>query len=237
MIALVDYPTWWWTPKDTPCDHYICANSNRCEFNGRRWNVSSTEMSQPHDILNCNGHCGHPFHTKEAIQLAQAHSRGVGWGDVVYVWDQEEAALETPEQRRAKELAEAKRIGQEKIEAEANRMAAYMADVRLKMGCKENRDKPKIQKPCKNLYYTPGVEGRMQPNVCSECWAHEYHCPKTGNLIIAEKGKECAYLHPGQPGWLKEWNTNRHHMPAGSVAPNRFSSLGNSSRPTYRKNK
>jgi hypothetical protein len=158
-----------------------------------------------------------------SIQFAHAEAVGAGWGDLAYIWEQEELACETPEQKHAKELARAKQEADSRLEQEAIRMATYMADIRLKMGCKENRGKAKIQKPCKNLYY--GSEGSMRANVCSECWAHEYHHPKTGELIRAAKDKECPYLHPGQPGWLKEWDTNRYFATA-APATRDFGGLG-----------
>jgi len=176
------------------------------------WGQDEEFLSKPHGILQCNGRCKQPFHDMTSIQFAWAEEFGQGWGDLAYVWEQEELARETPAQKHAKELARVKQETDSRLEQEAIRMATYMADVRLKMGCKENRGKTKIQKPCKNLYY--GSEGSMRANVCSECWAHEYHHPKTGELIKAQADKECPYLHPGQPGWLKEWNTNRHFATA-----------------------
>jgi hypothetical protein len=189
-------------------------------------------MAKPHDILDCDGTCSNPFHDTTSIQLAHAESRGLGWGDVAYEWELEELSRETPAQKHAKLVAREKREAQAKIDAEASRMFNYMNSIEQKMGCKENRGRDKIQRPCKNLYYTPGRDGVMQNNVCSECWAHEYTCPKTGERIVARKDRECAYLHPGQPGWLKEWNTNRHYAAPGAApaAPNRFSSLASSSR-------
>jgi hypothetical protein len=142
--------------------------------------------------------------------MAHAEAYGAPWGELAYYWDRDDSSRLSPLEISAREMEKERLLENQRLESEAIRMANYMRDIEIKRGCKGEKDKPKIQKPCKNLYYTPGVEGRMQNNVCSECWAHEYHCPKTGALIKAQKGKECPYLHPGQAGWLNEWNTNRH---------------------------
>lgn len=212
---MIETPAWYWKGA-IPCSHPLCMETGMpmCEYTAMSWGQDEEFLSKPHTLLECNGRCKQPFHDVTSIQVAWAEEFGMGWGDLAMIWDEEELARETSEQKRAKELARAKAEAEAKLEQEAIRMANYMADVQLKMGCKENRGRAKIQKPCKNLYYTPGVEGRMQNNVCSECWAHEYHHPKTGQLIRATADKECPYLHPGQPGWLKEWNTNRHFATA-----------------------
>jgi hypothetical protein len=51
-------------------------------------------------------------------------------------------------------------------------------------------------------------------HVSSECWSHERRCPETGNLLTPHK---CPFLHPGEPGFHKEWMTNRLWLPAGGI--------------------
>ena len=73
--------------------------------------------------------------------------------------------------------------------------------------------------PCARLYSCVGDKstGGAKPttrHVTSECWSHERKCPETGAML---KPHKCPWLHPGEPGWRAEWNTNRLFKPA--VAP------------------
>ena len=233
MTHMIETPSWYWTGPSKPCEHYPChdAGSRMCQYTGRLWDNVVTDTSVPHDILDCPGNCTQPFHTVSSIQLAHADVLKIPWGELVYYWDREDASLLTSDDIAAKEQLYLELEEKQRLESEAIRMANYMRDIEIKRGCKGEKDKPKIQKPCKNLYYTPGVEGRMQNDVCSECWAHEYHCPKTGLLIKAQKGKECPYLHPGESGWLIEWMKDRRFGSSGRSSPsepkqmNRFANI------------
>lgn len=77
------------------------------------------------------------------------------------------------------------------------------------------RGPPKRPCPCKNLFYDekqvrPGQRAPFVKYVASECWAHAYTDPKTGEKKAPHK---CPYLHPGEVGWLKEWNRDRDFKP------------------------
>jgi hypothetical protein len=226
-------PTWYWTGAPKPCEHFPCHDSGKrmCHYTGKLWYSIVVDTSIPHNILDCPGNCKQIFHTVSNIQLAHADVKGVSWGELVYFWDQEDSVKRTPEEVAKLEELERQREAQEKLDAEANRMSNYMRDIEIKRGCKGEKEKPKIQSPCKYLYCTPGVEGRYQNDICSECWGYEYHCPKTGKLVKAQKGKECPYLHPGESGWLIEWNTDRRFGNSGRSSPsdvrqnNRFVNL------------
>ena len=70
--------------------------------------------------------------------------------------------------------------------------------------------------PCARLYSCVGDKstGGAKPttrHVTSECWSHERKCPETGALLAPHK---CPWLHPGEPGWLPQWNTDRLFKPA-----------------------
>jgi len=232
-------PSWYWTGPPKPCEHYAChdAGSRICQYSGKRWDCNVHDTNLPHDILDCPGNCSQPFHTVASIQLAHADNVGVPWGELVYFWDKEESGRQTPEQ--AALLLENQRLREtkDKLESEAIRMANYMRDIEIKRGCKGEKEKPKIQSPCKYLYCTPGVEGQYQNSMCSECWAYMYHCPKTGNVIKAQKGKECPYLHPGESGWLIEWVKDRRFGSSGRSSPteprknNRFANIVTAPKP------
>ena len=65
----------------------------------------------------------------------------------------------------------------------------------------------KVAQPCKFLYNCQGSPARPTTmHVSSECWSHEYVDPKTGELVAKHV---CDRMHPGEEGWLPQWNTDR----------------------------
>jgi hypothetical protein len=58
----------------------------------------------------------------------------------------------------------------------------------------------------------------------SECWAHEYHDPRTKALKTPHT---CKRLHPNEDGWRDEWDTNRTFRPAVLTSANRFTNMNN----------
>ena len=75
--------------------------------------------------------------------------------------------------------------------------------------------------PCARLYSCVGDKstGGAKPttrHVSSECWSHERKCPETGALLAPHR---CPWLHPGEPGWLPQWNTDRLFKPAAAAPP------------------
>jgi len=75
--------------------------------------------------------------------------------------------------------------------------------------------------PCARLYSCVGDKstGGAKPttrHVSSECWSHERVDPETGALL---KPHKCPWLHPGEPGWRAEWNSNRLFKPAAAAPP------------------
>jgi hypothetical protein len=80
------------------------------------------------------------------------------------------------------------------------------------------RGPPKRNCPCKNLFYDerqvrPGQRAPFVKYVASVCWAHEYTDPKTKERKTPHK---CPYLHPGEVGWLPQWNRDRDFKPRPS---------------------
>ena len=101
-------------------------------------------------------------------------------------------------------------------EAYAARVARIVED-RVPRGPRGAPQKgpPKRNCPCKNLFYDekqvrPGQRAPFVKYVASECWAHEYKDPKTGEKKAPHK---CLYLHPGEVGWLPQWNRDRDFKP------------------------
>jgi len=98
--------------------------------------------------------------------------------------------------------------------------------VAIRNGAACNRHGAKaIQKraePCKFLYNCQGTPARPTTlGVTTECWSHEYTDPKTGAFVAKHV---CDRLHPGEAGWLPEWNTDRRFKVAGrfdGLAPKR----------------
>ena len=82
---------------------------------------------------------------------------------------------------------------------------------------------PRVHKrncPCKNLFYNeklvkPGQRAPLVPYVASECWAHEYTDPRDGKK---KTPRTCQWLHPGEPGWLPQWNRDRNFKPQSGAA-------------------
>ncbi len=99
-------------------------------------------------------------------------------------------------------------------------IASYQAQLKaervaIRVGaCCTKRSQAATQKrpePCKFLYSCVGTPARSTTrHVSSECWSHEYTDAVTGQKIIKHV---CDRLHPGDEGWLAEWNTDRHFKP------------------------
>jgi len=219
-MTVTEKPAWY--VQLGPCSHSMCEGRGGCQFSGYRWDQTPEFLAGPHDIMDCNGKCGNPFHGLDAIQIAFALARGVEWGTLDQVWREEEEERLTPEQKVAiVQKKEAEKI-EEKVTYLSNKMGAYALDRQVMNSSKHGVKK--VLKPCKNLYYSSN-EGNKVSTVQSECWAWEYQDPKTGRW---EKPHTCEHLHPGEPGWKDEWRTNRNF--GMETSNNRFAALGKSRR-------
>jgi hypothetical protein len=108
-------------------------------------------------------------------------------------------------------LAHLQRRIEEKV---ADESKMRLSREQLKSGLKlEKKDSP-----CARLYSCMGVKPARPTtkHVSSECWSHERVCPETGALL---KPHKCPWLHPGEPGWRAEWNTDRLFKPAAAAPP------------------
>lgn len=143
-------------------------------------------------------------------------------------------AAETPEQRAAREAAEAKAYKDRELESEASKMHHYAQDVGIRSTRKVQGQfvQRKVQKACKWLYLNekaPRDQWRKNEKgewcapmvrklTGSQCWAWEYVHPKTKQRMTPHK---CDHLHPGEDGWRVEWNTDRTFNPQ-----DKFTQLG-----------
>jgi hypothetical protein len=155
----------------------------------------------------------------------------MSWGDLDQLWTEEELSRLTRKQRAALTAEqEAKRAQEEaaaELEALSRKLASKARDHEIKAGYKCNKGKKEMA-PCKYLYDPKGDRstGGARPttlHITTECWSHSYTDPATGERI--EK-HACWFLHPGEDGWCKEWETNRLFRPAEPPVNNRFAHLG-----------
>lgn len=243
-------PIWAFSEEELPCR--CCSPGFAMEDDlwqckqGPAWQVVDEipDLAQPHDFSVCDGSCGNPTHNKSNLQLAYAEFNGVGWGDLDQMWmDEELATLSDAERTRRDAEAEAKRQEEERqseLEHQSRIITNKVRDHAIWAGCKDHKGKT-MAIPCKFLYdcQKDGKTGCSRPTSLSvvsgtkgECWSYCYTCPETGKTIrptLPDGSPVCRALHPGQPGWLKEWDTNRNFRPAESrpAAPNnRFAGLG-----------
>jgi hypothetical protein len=139
-------------------------------------------------------------------------------------------AVRRAEEERIK-LAYLQRRIEEKV---ADESKARLNRDQLKSGVKlEKKDCP-----CARLYSCVGDKstGGAKPttrHISSECWSHERVCPETGARL---KPHKCPWLHPGEPGWHTQWNTDRLWRPASAapVAASRFAALSSAPAPSAR---
>jgi len=148
--------------------------------------------------------------------------------------EQNEARL-TDAQREAKALEAAEEAKQRILTAEASRMFSYAETQKIlnTKGKGQQKAIGKVNEPCRWLYcdekahasqWTVNAKGERCAPVRlaltgAECWAHEYHHPKSKALM---KPHTCKRLHPGEAGWLDIWNTNRTHKEAAPVKTDNF---------------
>ena len=145
---------------------------------------------------------------------------------------------ETPEARAEREAAATAALQERKLTAESAKMFAYAEDLKYKysVGKGSARHIEKRDSPCRWLYcdekaprsqWRQNKEGEFCAPVRdkltgSQCWGWEYKNPKTGNI---EKPRKCPYLHPGEDGWLPEWNTARTFKPTPAGVDQRWQAV------------
>jgi hypothetical protein len=182
--------------------------------------------SSPHLPQNCpgaeNGCTQHPWMTAETSNLLYLDAVwGVSWGSLFEADIAElEARTQTPEAlaaaaaKAAREEAERLAYDQKMV---AERNAIRAGATRTKHGPVQIQ---KIAQPCKKLYSCEGggsKGGVAKPttlHVSSECWAHEY-TDASGKRVVKHV---CQWLHPGESGWLPQWQADRNYRPDAVAA-------------------
>jgi hypothetical protein len=100
-----------------------------------------------------------------------------------------------------------------RIAAADARLKAERVAIRVGAMCtKRKTEAVKVAQPCKFLYNCQGTPARPTTmHVTTECWSHEYTDPVTGAKIAKHV---CDRMHPGEEGWLKQWDTDRNFRAA-----------------------
>jgi hypothetical protein len=163
---------------------------------------------------------------------------GDTWGDLAMMFEEEELGKLSEEERMKKlaedEEKERQRTAEKEKEYLSNKVAAKVRDHEIIANCrllklkKETGSQEELQKkikqpfPCKWLYDCKGdrKSGGAKPttlHISTECWSHIYHDPATGKRM---EPKVCFMLHPGEPGWRKEWEKNRLFKSEAPANPN-----------------
>jgi hypothetical protein len=174
---------------------------------------------------NCRGICCQAEQAVKALFSNQAMSDYVRFRDGESLWSIHGADMMVIEEREA-EVYRATRVVREAEAAAAEaayrmKTAAEIVAIQAHRGLKRNEEVQKKPTPCSRLYSCVGDKstGGARPttrHVSSECWSHEYKCPKSGKLIAKHV---CPWLHPGEAGWQKQWDTDRTWKPAAAPAP------------------
>jgi hypothetical protein len=178
---------------------------------------------KPHSGDNCPGNCRiHPLVFGSVAETLRLMSYGLRWGDIVY-YDELEAEAKMTDADRAKREAERQATLKEReLDAQASEMFRYAEAQKIRntvvvgKGRDKQRHTVKHQAPCRWLYCdesVPKVNGKSpirNYTTGAYCWAYEYYDPRTGEHKTPHT---CGYLHPGESGWLAEWEKDRHFQP------------------------
>ncbi len=247
-MTVFERPFWAFSEDTLPCRCCSPSFAMEEEFwqckQGPKWLVVDEYpgLESHHEMAVCDGACSNPLHTTSNLQLAYAEFNGMSWGELDQLWEDEKLSHLSSHERAARLAQKAAEQAQEaaaaELEALSRKLASKARDHEIKAGYKCNKGKKEMT-PCKYLYSCEGdrkTGGARPTTLCisSECWSHAYTDPATGKRV--EK-HACWFLHPDEPGWCKEWETDRRFKPAGTAAApvnNRFAHLGEPQRPQRR---
>ena len=172
---------------------------------------------------------------KWALEYCAKNNIQPTWSMVMDEEDYQSELSMTDEDRaeRDRKLRERKR--QEDLDAKAAQMFVYARHQGFlnARGKGNHRHIDKVDEPCKFLYcdersdkatWKKDERGKLCAPIRriltgSECWAHEYHDPRSKALLTPHT---CKRLHPNEPGWRSEWNTDRTFRPGPPPNANRF---------------
>lgn len=217
-----------------------------CDIQNRTWVIldSSFDAYAKHTDHQCLGSCcQHPLLDSTVFSMIHAEALDLFWGDLILANETAVLASETSEMRSVREADDlAKELTRQLAikAADMERYARLKAQTNTEM-VKANNGKKiaiirKIQEPCKWLYLDESAPkhewrtsrvGKPEPPyrlylTGAECWAYEYHDPKTGKLQVKHT---CDHLHPDEEGWMTEWNKDRRWRPTTASETRDFGCL------------
>lgn len=190
---------------------------------------------ESHDFMTCPGNCRqHPAVLGSVAQTLVWMNCGASWGDIVYYELLDAEAAMSPAEKAARAAQDAAATRERELEAEAAAMFQYAEFQKIRNtktvgnGKAKQRVAVKHQAPCKWLYCdekAPKKDGKAPIRnflTGAQCWAYEYTDPRSNEK---KKPHTCGHLHPDEPGWLEQWNKDRHYKP-GAEGGGRWSTLG-----------
>jgi hypothetical protein len=201
MAPLFERPIWVFNDDEFPC---ICCPPTSAmtddgfwECGERRWLVldSEPDLSKKHDILVCDGSCGHPLHSEDNVLLAQSYLQAIGWGELSDIWDDETEAARSPAERARRVAAAAAAAAEHArlapMEALHRQQMERMKTCRQTALYKSNTGK-KVAAPCRGLYDYQREAGCTSLCCVTECWAHEFTDALSPELVAAATGRFSA---------------------------------------------
>jgi len=175
------------------------------------------------------GHTSSLFGAETAAAL-ERFDKGRSLYDALYPdgdpeWDAYEGGLVAKKAQREAVPDAVRRAEEERVKLAylQRRIEEKVAeDSKMRINREQLKSGVKLEKknaPCARLYSCVGDKstGGLKPttrHVSSECWSHERIDPETGELLTPHK---CPWLHPGEPGWLPQWNMDRLWRPASAT--------------------
>lgn len=157
----------------------------------------------PHQSANCPGNCKtHPLLDAAALEFREQEDCGNLWGDIAERDYIAARAAETPEQKRLREVEEAKEAA-----ASDAAIVRYSVNKKADKWCARGSMKFRVPRPCK-------YESLFRARICASCESHvpegQTHCTsRKGHQVCGEqlagcwshsKG-QCIYVHPNEPQW------------------------------------
>jgi len=232
-----------------PCD---CCTENDAlhylrKYDVSIWYCSSEEVmfrmedNPNRDRVLYPGYSGLIHYRQQRLEYCRENNISPTWSMVMDEEDYQEELTMTDEKRAAKAAAKALADAEQDLIEESSRRFRH-AEFQMHLNSRgkgKDRHIDKLDQPCKYLYCDesapkhlwkkkdtsgkPCAPVRMELTG-SECWAHEYHDPRTNALMIHHA---CKYLHPNEDGWRDEWDTNRTFRPTVLTSANRFTNMNN----------
>ena len=139
MPVILEQAYWVFNDNVFPCDccaatmamgktHWVCYNNNK------NFLILDEEpdLSQPHEAVVCHGKgCSNPLHTDAIRTLFQCGMQGLGWGDILLLWEEEQMSLLSAEELAALQQKKAEERAK-KAEEDAKDEAARICEAKAR---------------------------------------------------------------------------------------------------------